>query len=274
VLEVTTNEIRHDRVRESAGASAPSWVSRTSFKYEGSILSALEDKELSSSILNCKSLFQGIESLDTLTPDRLRQRTRTANGTLGHGGRNLAAFIYELGPKGRKGLATGLKDAYPCLKYVNSKSLRSGWKQLYASEEFDGLKLLTDARHLNDGLLRMIAVLAEVNSKHGFLLFDEIENGINPELVELVTDTLVKAKQQVVVTTHSPMILNYLDDEIAKKGVMYLYKTPQGHTQSIPFFSIPSLNKKLTVMGPGEAFVDTNLAALASEIEEQLQEEK
>ena len=62
------------------------------------------------------------------------------------------------------------------------------------------------------------------------------------------------------------MILNYLDDETAKKGVIYLYKTPQGHTKSIPFFSIPSLAKKLTVMGPGEAFVDTNLTKLADEI--------
>ena len=69
------------------------------------------------------------------------------------------------------------------------------------------------------------------------MLFDEIENGINPEVVEFVIDKLVNARQQVLVTTHSPMILNYLDDEMAKKGVIYLYKTPQGHTKSIPFFS-------------------------------------
>ena len=62
------------------------------------------------------------------------------------------------------------------------------------------------------------------------------------------------------------MILNYLDDEVARKGVQYLYKTSQGHTKSIPFFSIPSLKKKLDVMGPGEAFVDTNLTELAAEI--------
>jgi AAA15 family ATPase/GTPase len=97
-------------------------------------------------------------------------------------------------------------------------------------------------------------------------LFDEIENGINPELVEFVINTLVQAREQVLVTTHSPMILNYLDDETARRSVIYLYKTPQGHTKAIPFFSIPSLAKKLTVMGPGEAFVDTNLVDLAEEI--------
>jgi AAA15 family ATPase/GTPase len=155
---------------------------------------------------------------------------------------------------------------YKQLLSIGSKSLRAGWKQLSIAEEFDGKKMITYATHVNDGLLRLIAILAELDSRHGLLLFDEIENGINPELVEFVTDALVKAPQQVLVTTHSPMILNYLDDEVAKKGVMYLYKTPQGHTQAVPFFKIPSIAAKLEVMGPGEAFVDTNLTELHKEI--------
>jgi ABC-type multidrug transport system ATPase subunit len=124
----------------------------------------------------------------------------------------------------------------------------------------------TEARHINDGMLRLIAILTELQSKNRFLLFDEIENGINPELVEFVMNTLVRASCQILVTTHSPMILNYLEDEVARKGVIYIYKTRNGYTESIPFFSIPSLSKKLEVMGPGEAFVDTNLAELADEI--------
>jgi hypothetical protein len=89
----------------------------------------------------------------------------------------------------------------------------------------------------------------------------------------MVVNTLVSARQQVLVTTHSPMILNFLEDPIAKAGVAYLYKTHRGHTKSIPFFSIPSLARKLTVMGPGEAFADTNLTALADEIAEVTREE-
>ena len=57
-----------------------------------------------------------------------------------------------------------------------------------------------------------------------------------------------------------------LEDNTAKEGVVYVYKTPEGHTKSTRFFSIPSLKKKLEVMGPGEAFVDTNLTELAEEI--------
>lgn len=271
LLETTSDKVRIARlpkVRDRSEQGITDWSESISFSYDGSILSALKEKVLPKSIRQCRAFIRGAESLDMLTPERLRQRTRNANGTLGQGGRNLSAFVYELGPEGRKALAKTLKNAYPQLKHVDATSLRSGWKQLHASEMFDGEKLVTEARHLNDGLLRMIAILAEVSSDHGFLLFDEIENGINPELVEFVIDMLARAKQQVVVTTHSPMILNYLDDGTAREGVLYLYKTRDGRTKSIPFFSIPSLKKKLAVMGPGEAFVDTNLTELASEIAE------
>ena len=135
-------------------------------------------------------------------------------------------------------------------------------------ETFGTRTLATEARHINDGMLRLTAMLAELVSDHQFLLFDEVENGINPELAEFVINALTTAGQQILVTTHSPMILNYLNDDAARSGVMYLYKTSAGSTQSIPFFSIPSLATKLAVMGPGEAFVDTNLTLLGDEIEQ------
>ncbi len=169
-------------------------------------------------------------------------------------------------------LTANLKQVYPYLEGLHAKSLRSGWKQMEISESYEGPNggffpaMVTEARHVNDGMLRLIAILAELQADHPFLLFDEIENGVNPELVEFVLDALVTTPKQVLVTTHSPMILNYLEDEAARQGVIYLYKTPRGHTKAIPFFSIPSLAEKLTVMGPGEAFADTNLTELGSEI--------
>ncbi len=69
---------------------------------------------------------------------------------------------------------------------------------------------------MNDGLLRVLAMLAQTGSDRTLVLLDEIENGINPEIVESLVKVLVATKQQLIVTTHSPMILNYLDDDIAK----------------------------------------------------------
>jgi predicted ATPase len=236
------------------------------FTYEGSILSQLREDVLPESLQQFKEFFLRTESLDLLAPEQLRQRTRSANGSLGSGGRRLSSFLFELGPAGRVALAAKLKRAHKQLNHVYARSGRAGWKQIQVSEMFGTTKLWTEARHVNDGLLRQIAILAELASRNEFLLFDEIENGISPELVEFILDALTTARQQVVVTTHSPMILNYLEDEVARAGVIYLYKTKHGHTQSIPFFSIPSIAEKLTVMGPGEAFVDTNLMTLGDEI--------
>ena len=104
------------------------------------------------------------------------------------------------------------------------------------------------------------------------ILFDEIENGVNPEITEDLVDALVKSSKQIMVTTHSPMVLNYLEDEQATKSVIFVYKNKQGLTRSIPFFEIPSMKEKLSVMGPGEVFVDTELARLEDEIQSLSQE--
>ena len=243
------------------------------FEYEGSILSALKEEVLPPSILDCKRLLQEVKSLDLLAPELLRQRTREAGGNLGLGGQNLSAFLHEMSDLERLNLSSDLMRVYPRLRVVNATPLRSGWKQIEIVEACEGHEsgdatlMLTEARHINDGMLRLMAILAELATKNRFLLFDEIENGINPELVEFVIDKLVRTSQQVLVTTHSPMVLNYLDDEVARSGVIYLYKTPRGYTKAIPFFSIPSLAEKLTVMGPGEVFVDTNLTELGEEIQ-------
>jgi predicted ATPase len=240
---------------------------KVEFSYEGSILSQLKEDGLSNPIIEFKRFFQDIRSFELLSPENLRQRTREAGDSIGRGGKRLSAFLHELGPEGRVRIASRLRKSYPQLETLGTKALRSGWKQLEIQEMFGGRKLVTEARHINDGMLRLIAILAELQDEHHpFLLFDEIENGINPELVEFVLDELVEAPQQVMVTTHSPLILNYLDDEVARSGVIYLYKTQAGSTRSIPFFSIPSLAEKLKVMGPGEAFADTDLTALADEI--------
>ncbi|MBN2295874.1 MAG: AAA family ATPase [Pirellulales bacterium] len=267
-------EIKKGKVVEITDlATAKAKTYEITFDYEGSILSSLKEDLLSPSILECKRLLDKIKSLDLLAPEHLRQRTRESSGTLGLGGQNLSAFLHEMDDGKRIELRERLKKAYPQLQGILVKSLRSGWKQIEIRENYEGQEggfsnsMITEARHINDGMLRLMAILAELQSDNEFLLFDEIENGINPELIEFVLDELVTTCQQVMVTTHSPMILNFLEDDVARAGVIYLYKTRDGHTHSINFFSIPSLAEKLTVMGPGEAFVDTDLWALGEEIE-------
>jgi ABC-type branched-subunit amino acid transport system ATPase component len=269
VLDTRSGEVEALSLKRPPPNEWTDWKVPITFSYEGSILSVLREKLLPPSIAECKKMFSEVTSLDLLAPEHLRQRNRESSGTLGRGGQNLSAFLHEMSDQKRQRLVAKLKEVYRRLQGLHARSLRSGWKQLEIIEEYISGSLSTmktEARHINDGMLRLIAVLAELQSDNQFLLFDEIENGINPELVEFLLDSLVSAPQQVMVTTHSPLILNYLDDKLARAGVIYLYKSEQGHTQAIPFFSIPSLAEKLKFMGPGEAFADTNLTALADEI--------
>ena len=89
----------------------------------------------------------------------------------------------------RLALIERLKQAYPHLQGLHAKSLRSGWKQIEISEEYEGPEsgflpaMITEGRHINDGMLRLIAVLAELQSDYRFLLFDEIENGVDNILI-------------------------------------------------------------------------------------------
>ena len=169
----------------------------------------------------------------------------------------------------RVSILNKLSTIYPNLKQLDISTMRSGWKQLVVEEQFGNIALKTEARHIADGILRMLAIFAQLSKEtkeQSFLLLDEIENGINPELIEFLVDSLVESSPQVLVTTHSPMVLNYLEDSTAIDGVIYLYKEQNGATQAISLFDIPSMRKKLTVMGPGEVYEDTLLTQLAEEI--------
>lgn len=237
------------------------------FDYQGSILSILKDNQLSETLKGVKQTVLNIHSLDLISPELLRSKNRTASGQLGLGGQNLSAFVHESDDTIKQNIIKKLKEIYPHMYTLQTKSLRSGWKQLEVIENFDGQKITSLARHVNDGMLRLMAILSQLEIANAFLLFDEIENGINPELVEFLMDTLVESNNQILVTTHSPLVLNFLEDDVAQAGVIYLYKDQKGTTQAIKLFDIPSMHKKLQFMGAGEAFIDTNLTELYREVE-------
>lgn len=234
--------------------------------YRGSITTLFDDGTLPVSILELRHYFQRLHAFDTLSPQFLRRRDRESRNSIGHSGEHLSTFFAGLTEPDQTHIVNELVDIYPQLENLFVQTLQGGWKELALHETYATQKLLTPSRHINDGFLRLLAVLVEIRSAHSILLFDEIENGINPELVEKLVEKLTNAAPQVVVTTHSPMILNYLDDEIARQCVVFLHKGADGRTRAIRFFEIPSIREKLNVMGPGEAFVDTNLVALSEEL--------
>jgi predicted ATPase len=254
---------------EKERENAPKLSGVIPFDYQGSLLSQIKKNQLTEEIIEFKKFFEGLHALDLLAPELLRQCTRESKNNLGLGGEYLSAFLYEMKEETRISILNKLSVIYPSLKQFDISTMRSGWKHLIVEEQFGNIALKTEARHIADGILRMLAVFAQLSKEtkdQSFLLLDEIENGINPELIEFLVDSLVEASPQVLVTTHSPMVLNYLEDITAIDGVIYLYKEQNGATQAIRLFDIPSMRKKLTVMGAGEVYEDTLLTQLAEEI--------
>ncbi len=232
---------------------------RIEFDYQGSILSQLKDSSLDgqAELLELKKLIGSIKSMDLLSPPQMRERARSVE-EVGPGGEGLSAFIDGMTDKERRELIDSLREVYPHLRDVETKSLRSGWKELKFKEKYEE-ELVTEAHHMNDGTLRLVTIFALLARNDRILLFDEIENGINPEVVKGLVQRMIEAPRQVIVTTHSPMILNYLDDEVAERSVILLYKNSEGHTKSTRFFDLPEARKKLTLLGPGEVFLDSDL---------------
>lgn len=235
------------------------------FEYQGSILSSLKDSELPTPLLEFRDALRRIRSLELLSPEKLRKSARVSEHDIGAGGEKLSAYLDNIKGDQKVKLVALLQKFYPALMDFKITSQRSGWKKLSVLEQFGTQKLETEALHLNDGLLRILAVLTQADADRSLLLLDELENGINQEIVETLVDTLLQSPQQLLVTTHSPLLLNYLPDDVARKGVQLLYKTPEGETRVRPFFGIPRLAAKLDAMGPGDAFVDTDLRLLTRE---------
>ncbi len=235
------------------------------FTYQGSILSQLVDSQLSPELRILRDRLRNIRSLELLSPHLMRQKARGGADDIGFGGEKLSSFVSTIKGEARSELIRLLKAFYPRLIDLKASSTKGGWKRLAIVEDFNGKQIETEARHINDGLLRILAILAQSRTERSLLVFDEIENGINPELVEKLVKMLLASGQQMIVTTHSPLILNYLDDATAREAVQFVYKTPEGHTRIRRFFDMPRINQKLACMGAGEAFVDTDLVALTEE---------
>jgi predicted ATPase len=244
------------------------------FKYQGSLLSILQDEVLTEELINIRDFLVSIKSIDLLSPQLMRKRARLADNDLGLGGEKLSAFLDDLSDDKKSQINQLINEKFlPTFESIETTTLQAGWKKLSVIEKvfqennrFESKRLRTEARQVSDGLLRLLAILSQMMTSHQTLLFDEIEDGINPEIVEKLVDLLISTPQQIIITTHSPIVLNYIEDEQAKRSVIFTYKNKQGITQQRPFFKIKGVAEKLDILGPGEAMLDVSLNELAQEL--------
>jgi len=259
------------KVAKGSYTFAPSLKKSIDFNYEGSILASLKEQVLNDELIAIKNFLQSVKTLELLNPSLLRKRARTTQEDIGIGGEKLSAFLYNLPPKKQKVIYQHIHHLFEHFENYHIKAKRSGWKELWIDENVSGVvtdtlfpSLKTEAKHISDGFLRMLAIFSQLQTSYAVLLFDEIEDGLNHEVMEYLLDVMLQSPQQIFVTTHSPMILNFLEDEVAQNAVMLVYKdyNAGGQTNIVRFFDIPLINEKLEYMGPGEVFANVNLKEL------------
>ncbi len=232
------------------------------YDYKGSVLSAFKFED--PVIQAIKKELQSLKSLELLSPNSLR-RASLPSDTLGIGGEGLSGYLSKLKSEDEDLLQGLQRYFYPQTGKYEIKRKKFGWKDILLRE--NSLKSSVPATHINDGYLRILAILSQRYSVADFLLFDEIENGINQELIEKLLVQLQNFNgKQVLVTTHSALVLNYLSDEAAKKGVVLLYKDLVGYTRAVKFFEIPQIAEQMEFMAPGQIMSQTDLIKLSSNL--------
>jgi predicted ATPase len=133
-------------------------------------------------------------------------------------GENFGAVLHshhaEFGSNFRE-IQGWLQKALPEVSELLSGLTEQG--QTYAQIEEKGLKVRIPSWAMSDGTVRFLAHLLVVfgASPPPLVCFEEPENFIHPHLLELLAHVLKRAsaRSQILLTTHSPYLLNFLEPE-------------------------------------------------------------
>ena len=152
------------------------------------------------------------------SPNLLREPSPPGFVTLGASGENLPSVLNTIcsNPESRQVLMSWLQELTPMdVRDLAFPLDPSGHVHLQLIEG-NGNKI--SAYSASDGTLRFLAVLAALlgENSSGVFFFEEIDNGIHPTrlwlLLKLIETQTAKGKVQVVTTTHSPDLLNFVND--------------------------------------------------------------
>lgn len=130
-------------------------------------------------------------------------------------GREIASFYHTVkteSPAQLKAYALALQSVIPRFEALDAVRTDEGRVRLTATEE----GRTVSANLLSEGTLRVLGLLAILNSREpvSTVGFEEPENGIHPRRLQLVADMLLRAarraKPQLIVNTHSPLLPEYL----------------------------------------------------------------
>ena len=154
-------------------------------------------------------------NLGRYTPPRLAQKPDLPQDFLLDDASNLGLVLSDMlnQPAIKDQILDRMRDFYPSFKDINV-TINAGAVQIFFQEE--GLRLTVPATRLSDGSLRylcLLAVLCHPNPPP-LVCIEEPELGLHPDVIPEVAKLLVQvsSRSQVIVTTHSDILVDALTD--------------------------------------------------------------
>ncbi|MHB9291032.1 hypothetical protein Holit_00102 [Hollandina sp. SP2] len=254
------------------------------FYFQSSMLKYYNPDEDEKDLMKLKEFLSSSAYHGLLSPDTIRLGKKTGViGNIGNSGEWLAAFIYYMNNEGKAKLNKLVSD---CIGIdLEIQTMDAGTAFMLIIKELHNTKeVIVDSWHTSDGLLRIIAFAAitlqrlilrygnsdgaiqikfdgkynggYVDCNRGMILLDEIENGINPyfaeKVVRLFQKVVIEMNRQVIVTTHSPVLLN----DFKPEEIVFLWRDRNGAVKDKSMFSTEEMKKILKILNPGEVWVN------------------
>lgn len=135
-------------------------------------------------------------------------------GEVGREGKNIVSVIAAMKRKEKNRLIEELASLYEEIEDVQTKPAGGGALQLFI-EEKGGREI--SAERLSDGTLRFLFLLAILLQPEPppMIVIEEPELGLHPDVIPKLASLLIEASErtQLVVTTHSRMLVDALGDD-------------------------------------------------------------
>jgi len=197
-------------------------------------------------IKKMKEILKNIRSY-AFEADKIRSDSSSGfNLNLSRDGSNLAQALHSLLTYRRKSfleIEDIMKQLIPEIEEINVPTTKNG-QRVYLSIKEKGIPKPLKYHNISDGTLRILAFVTALYLENTIIAFEEPENCVHPYLFETVVDLCRKSPTQVVMTTHSPYLLNKVSDP---KEVLLVEKE-NGRTKVKP---VEDLNKARRLLEEG-----------------------
>ncbi|PKP57919.1 MAG: hypothetical protein CVT89_03695 [Candidatus Altiarchaeales archaeon HGW-Altiarchaeales-2] len=168
-----------------------------------------------------------------LIPQMMKLPSKFEEKELSYNGENLQTFLFNIFSEHRgwpEEITERLKILFPNMSNMSVISTPDGRIMLKVIEN----EITLQMNSLSDGFFKILAILAlcfeykynpkyfapntsidalEKFQKHAkkIIIIEEIENNIHPEAIEILIDALEASGNTIILTTHSPVVLNMTD---------------------------------------------------------------